>query len=408
MNLRSRLVPLTRPGPLEILLYIGAASSLTYAIVTAHERSIDLHLFYNEALALTSRDYTVHATLYPPYARILFLPLAAFSFDWLVYGWLVLQLGMMVGIFYLAIKLWGENWSARAVLFFCSYVCMWAPVRVELRNGQIASLILLILLGALLAASRDPIFAGVLLGIALCKYSLTYPFFLYSLWKRNWKTVAAALSIPLILSAVFLLMTGISPIAATAEYLKSTRDVYSTAVVSGSTEIKLLLMSFTANNQTAASVISVVLAIIGLAAIVMVIRRSKENEPEHLAVLALFALWTVYHRIYDVVLCIVPAAIMIRFYLRGTHRRFAIFWLCALAVLVADPPGVLADRFGFSVEALNSSLAGWLGLNIERIVVFTMFWSMIVLLWKDTRAAPKLAKVRSETAEPIGGTHSTL
>src|SRR5262249_43341795 len=113
--------------------------------------------------------------------------------------------------------------------------------------------------------------------------------------------------------------------------------------------------------------------------------RSPKSEHEHMAVLSLFALWTVYHRNYDAVICLVPASLMVRYLVYGTNKRLALFWLAAMILLVFDPPGLLVDRLGLDPEALARNVAGWVGLNLNRFLIFAMFWSLIALLWKRER-----------------------
>src|SRR5437016_2826309 len=118
------------------------------------------------------------------------------------------------------VKLWGSDWLTRTRLLLAAFFIAFAPFRVTLRNGQICLMVMALLLGALLARRRKKNFlAGALLGLSLCKYTLTFPFFLYFVWKREWKVVSTAILVPLALTEVFALRLGLSLFQVISQYL---------------------------------------------------------------------------------------------------------------------------------------------------------------------------------------------
>lgn len=134
------------------------------------------------ARAWVEGDYnkTLRLNAYPPPTVVVFSPLSLLSFDALKIVWLILTLGVTGLCIYLAIKLIGPEWPWQAKYFLLFLVVSWAPFRVTLRNGQITMLIVALLLGSLLAWRRNKrVLSGVLLGFALCKYTLSFPFLLY-------------------------------------------------------------------------------------------------------------------------------------------------------------------------------------------------------------------------------------
>jgi hypothetical protein len=87
-----------------------------------------------------------------------------------------------------------KGWPTKAKFYLVLLVLSLAPLRVTLRVGQMSLIITALLLGTVLAESRKKKYlAGVLLGVSLCKFTLSFPFFLYFLWKKDWKIVTAAI-----------------------------------------------------------------------------------------------------------------------------------------------------------------------------------------------------------------------
>jgi hypothetical protein len=276
-----------------------------------------------------------------------------------------------------------------------------------LRNGQIGLMVMTLLLGALLARKRNKNFlAGALLGLSLCKYTLTFPFFLYFFCKREWKVVSTAVLVPLALSEVFALRLGLSLFQVIGQYLSLASQILVSGLSgrTGTTEIKLMFLDLR-GNQTFAAIITLVFSIAALICMGIVFSRRPRWEMAHFAALALFSLWAVYHRTYDSVLCLLPAALMIDFLVKKRFVAFSRFWLAGLALLVVSLPGLLTDRFGLSAAAISSNLLLMLGVHVERLLVFGMFWSLMFLIWKandtDEVTESEPTHVSVETAAPL-------
>jgi hypothetical protein len=114
----------------------------------------------------------------------------------------------------------------------------------------------------------------------------------------------------------------------------------------------------------------------------IVFRREPRCEKAHLAVVAFFSLWYVYHRTYDSVSCILPAAFFIDLLVRKRFRVFAAICLSALGLLAVSIPGLLTERLHLQVASLSANPLGFLGLQIERILIFGLFWSLLIFLWR--------------------------
>jgi hypothetical protein len=373
---------------IEAFVYLLAAASLVYAVATAPSRAIDIGLFYDGAREWVDGTHAIGegaVPLYPPFTFPLLSPLALLSIDQAVILFILINLAVTALALLGAIRLWGEGWTVRMQMLFAAMLILWAPWRVMVRNGQISIIILALLLGALMARRNNrPFLAGALMGLTLAKYTMTFPFFLYFAWKKEWKLVLASVLFPVALTAVYALRMGKTIIEVTIEYLRFVTGVHSRSPGGwiGTTEIKPIFSSLTGGNEQAASLITIILILTAIVALFTVVARRPQNEDEHFAAMSLLALWAAYHRTYDSVLCIVPAAVLIGFHRRKIFPRFSLFWLGALGLFIINLPGLLADRLNFSETDLSNPV-GFVGLHIERLMVFAFFWSMLWAAGKE-------------------------
>lgn len=373
---------------IEAGFYSLAAASLIYAVTTAPGRAIDIGLFYDGARAWVDGTHQIGVgslRLYPPFTFPLLSPLALASFDHLVIVFILINLAATALAIHLAIKLWGANWSIRTQMLFAAMLIGWAPYRVTIRNGQISLIVVALLLSALVARRKNRHFlAGALVGLTLAKYSMTFPFFLYFAWKKEWKIILASILLPLALTEVYALRMGTTIIESTMDYVRFVAGVHSRSPGGwiGTTEIKPMISSLTGGNEQAASLITIILILAAIVSFFAVVARRPRREDAHFASMTLLAMWAAYHRTYDSVLCLVPAAVLIGFYRRKILARYSLFWLGALGLFVINLPGLLADRLNLSANDLSNPL-GFLGLHIERLMVFVFFWSLLWVVWKS-------------------------
>jgi Glycosyltransferase family 87 len=386
-SLQQKTTGLSRWTIPELALLSLALISLVYAVVTAPGKGIDLGFFQTGAREWVDGVFRIGEGVigvYTPFLLPLFSPIALLSFETLVVVWIVLNIAATMLSLHFVIKLWGKQWPIKTRLLLAAFFIALAPFRVTLRNGQIGLMVMALLLGALLARKRNKSFlAGALLGLSLCKYTLTFPFFLYFLWKREWKVVSTAILVPLALTEVFALRLGLSLFQVIVQYLGLASQILVSGLPgrTGTTEIRLLFLELS-GNQTFAVVISLVLSIAALICLGIVFARKPRWEMAHFAALALFSLWSVYHRTYDSVLCLLPAALMVDFLIHKRFITFSRFWLAGLGLLIISIPGVLVDGLKMSAGDPSGNPVLMLGLHIERLLVFGMFWSLLFVMWK--------------------------
>jgi len=377
-------------------LFALALASLAYAVVTAPRVGIDLRFFQTGAREWADGIFQIGAGVvgvYTPFLLPLLSPMALVPFDTLVVLWLALNIGSAVLSLHFVNKLWGEHWTLKTRLALAAFFIASAPFRVTLRNGQISVMVMALLLGALLARKRNGnLLAGALLGLSLCKYTLTLPFFFYFGCKREWKLISAAILVPLALTEVFAWRLGLSLFQVIRQQFPLASQILFSGLSgrTGTTEIKLLFLDLSGGNEWFAAILTLVLSTTALVAMAIIFSRNPRWERAHFAALALFSLWSVYHRTYDSVLCLIAAAMLIDFLIHKRFVAFSRFWLAALGLLVVSIPGLLVDRLKLDPGTYAGNPFFVLGLHIERILVFGMFWSVLFLMWKT-----------SDTGDPV-------
>jgi Glycosyltransferase family 87 len=385
--------PLSTFGTKEVLIGTVALLSTLYAVITATHNGIDLRSFQIEGRTWTSGIYQVGegpAGEYPPFTIVLFSLFSPMAFEHLRVLWLALNTLVGFTIPFLAVRWLGERWPIKTRFYLFAFFFCWAPFRVTLRNGQVSLIVTALVIVALLMEQRKKeSLAGLLLGLSLCKYSMTYPFVLYFLWKRQWRILGGAMVIPVALTLVFLLRLHKTFSDFVVEYTRSILKTHFAfhSPYSGSTEIKHLILGFTGGDESLAAWLASGLVVIALISMGLLFRKTPDFQPMHFAVLSLFALWSVYHRTYDSVLCVIPAAVFMDSIVRGRFVRFSRGGLLALGLLVLSIPGFLTVRLELNEKQLSGNILGFIGLHCERIMVFGMFSASLILLWKKARSA---------------------
>ena len=394
---------------LKFITLVLSLCSLLFGTITGLSRGIDLR-FFQEAGQRWLEGGPLKSHGYPPYSVVAFSPLSLVPFDELCVLWLILNLVATVVCLYLTFEIWGKEWPRDARFYLSAMLLCWAPFRTTLRNGQLSLLITALLLGAILAYKRKKkIQAGLFLGLSLIKYTLSLPFLLYWLWRRQWKSVAIALLVPSILTLIFELHprlvpthaainhdVGATPISihnasfqinsaqtkmprvtlvgnATADYFAAgiKHLLNNSSFLMGRTEIKTLICALV-GDAWLGSLITGILVLAALVGMMVVFRMGPSCENTHFALLALFSLWSVYHRAYDAVLCLMPAALFMDYIVTAKHPKMGKICLAGLALFIIAIPRIFSIGAGLDQETLSVPFLGSTGLRIERFFVDVM------------------------------------
>src|SRR5215216_422783 len=137
----------------------------------------------------------------PSNTPVMLLLLTPFSFfSWNVAKWLVLIVNLILMLItgWLVLRRipFAGVRLARLdeLLLFLVYFDL-SATRIAIENGQTTLLVFLLMMIAILYAERSWQIAGSALGIALSKYSLSLPIFLFFLYKRNFKVILLAIAV---------------------------------------------------------------------------------------------------------------------------------------------------------------------------------------------------------------------
>lgn len=388
---------------LDTIFLLFAILSLIYAIVTAPQNGIDFLTYYKGAREWIQGNYIDGAGslfTYPPFTIPLISPLAILSFERARILWLGINL-LATGVSIHLVLCCFKSWTTKVKFYLALLVLSLASFRVTLRVGQISLIVTALLLGTLLAQSRNrKCLAGVLLGISLCKFTLSFPFFLYFLWKKEWKILTAAILLMMLLTQLYALRLKLSLSKVVSDYVTVMSKLFitNTSAFIGSTEIRPLLNWLTGGDYFWSNILWVMLLTSSVIIMAFVFTRRPEAKQIHFAILSLFALWAVYHRTYDSVLYIIPIALLLEFLLHREHKTFGVVWLAATGLLVLSLPGLLTSRLGMSEETITQSIFILVAVHVERILTFGMFASLLFLLW---RAGPIRSQNRSSNYSTV-------
>ncbi|MAE29971.1 MAG: hypothetical protein CMJ87_13470 [Planctomycetes bacterium] len=183
--------------PLLALLLGASAVSLVAGVRNAVGSSLDLQP-YLEGARMWLRGVSPYDVdlptgfVYLPQAALLFAPLAALP-DPVARGvWAALNTLLWLGSLALLARIFARG-DRRLAWWMLAAAAGWACARVTLGNGQLGIFTVAALVAALAAGQRGRhLLAGVALGLALTKWSLSLPFVVYFAARGRWSTLALA------------------------------------------------------------------------------------------------------------------------------------------------------------------------------------------------------------------------
>lgn len=256
--------------------------------------------------------------------------------------------------------------------------------RTTLSIGQTGVLVLALMGGAWVLAERRPTLAGVLLGLALSKYSLAVAAAGYLLLERRWRTLMVAL---LVQGAAFLalaLWVGQSPLVLAAEYLAMlpmvgrVEGIQLTALLPDLPWMALAVaVGLTALVFGALGLWQVRLPRAGLPP-----QEVRLAELQALAALSLWALLVAYHRAYDVVLAwLAAAALAFGLAMGGTWRLHRALRALLGAFLAGFTLLLLAPAGGLTRGLLPEAMAGlWTARYLQAVTVSLALALLVMLI----------------------------
>ncbi len=207
---------------------------------------------------------------------------------------------------------WGKWITAVFILVFVGLT----STRYAGSSGQVTFLVLLLALGSIYFSKSRPFTAGILLGIALSKYSLSIGFFLYLLiFERNYRTTFTALAVQTLGLLGLSLMSGTGMVEIVRGYF---------FMLVHHSQLEGIHLASLIPSKPWELHIAILLTLVVTIPLLIWYKRNKEHiinkqlSPTHrqhlLTALSLWALLVGYHRAYDVVLYILFISLGLQLY----------------------------------------------------------------------------------------------
>lgn len=245
-------------------------------------------------------------------AMLMFLsPLAILSWGHAKWLFMVINFVLMLGIGWLVLRrvsFAGIRLTSREELFIALAYFDLSATRIAIENGQTTLLVFLLMIIAIIESERNWQVAGISLGLALSKYSLSLPIFLFFIYKKNYKALLLAISIQIV---GVLLLSGItkqSPVTVVYENIILFLRLFDQPGVHLSRWFEFL----SADHFVAEIPVLVMTALVFILLLSWTRRHAKtisSNSQEILDfhILTILLIWTMlvaYHRLYDTVVLI--------------------------------------------------------------------------------------------------------
>lgn len=336
--------------------------------------------------------------IYLPVTLPMFVPVAVLPWPAARISWAIANTAG------LAVIVLGLLWLAGVPI--CSNRSIWlmvlamamTPVHTAIGLGQvsIASVMLLVLAFAAERAGRSW-WAGLLYGLATAiKVQIGLPFVAWALWRRQWAAGAGAAIVLAMLTGVALARMQVAQVDWAQSRRVNVEQTMSSGGYNDATRsspgryslinLQYLIHDFTDNRGVANGLTLAVVGGLGL----LMLWRVRECKPEHellaLATVAMLTLLVSYHRTYDAVLMLIPAAWALGELGAGSagrpgaRLRWAVLACCASFMF---PGQVLFQYLGE-----KGSVPGWVAQSTlwQATVMSQHVWAILIcaglLVWR--------------------------
>jgi hypothetical protein len=258
---------------------------------------------------------------------LLLTPFAWFSWPTAKTIWLIINIVLALLLPWLTFRSLPEaenlTWTDKLLTSLIFYAM--TSTRRALDTGQTTLLIVSLMVGALLLARKNWAVAGILLGIAMSKYSVTLPLFLFFLYQRQFRLIVTSLVVQLAALLSIAVMTSTSPLLIVDSYLRLfLQHLNGKGIHMG---------QFLPSGSPWRLIVPIMGTLLLLGWVVQVLRRKqgktsnfiKKSDDSFyawhiLTILSLWALLVAYHRLYDV------ALILFFLVLMATGLRWSTAW----------------------------------------------------------------------------------
>jgi hypothetical protein len=237
-------------------------------------------------------------------------PLSFFSWWTAKWSFLIFNVILMLITGWLAIRhipFGGVKLPRIQKLFIFLVYFDFSATRIAIENGQTTLLVFLLMMIAIIFSKRAWYISGLALGLALSKYSLSIPVFLFFLYQKNFKTLLLAVSVQLAGIAGMAALSGATPDRIVEENIRLFFRLFDQPGVHLSRWFE-----FISSNHLMTLIPSLLMtALIFIPMIIWLQRTSRgmveQEEIRDFHVLTVLFIWTIlvaYHRLYDTLILI--------------------------------------------------------------------------------------------------------
>jgi hypothetical protein len=182
-----------------------------------------------------------------------------------------------------------------------------SATRIAIENGQTTLLVFLLMMIALIFSKRAWYVAGLALGLALSKYSLSIPVFLFFLYQKNVKVLALAVAVQLAGVIGIAALSGGTPVKVIYENIMLLFRLFDQPGVHLSRWFE-----FISDNHYVSIIPSLVMTALVFIPVLLWLKRTPRGTVEQeqirdFHILTVLFIWTIlvaYHRLYDTLILI--------------------------------------------------------------------------------------------------------
>ena len=229
-----------------------------------------------------------------------------------------------------------------------------SATRVAVENGQTSLLIFFLMLVALLYAGRSWQVAGLSLGVALSKYSLSLPMFLFFLYKKNFKVLLLGIATQILGILGLAAISRNSPLTIVSENIQLFLIIFRQPGISLSRWFEFL-----SENLFVSVIAALLITLLVFLPVFFWLRRRRSMTPDiesviDFHVLTILFIWTMlvaYHRLYDTLILIVFVVLVFKGLARPeiwklTEKgRAALLTFMAILSIIFILPARIVDIF---------------------------------------------------------------
>ena len=158
-------------------------------------------------------DRKMHQPTHPPVMALIGMPLALFPYTWAVCLWFIIEILLVFVSCHLLLRPWHERLPLISSITVSLALFAWDPFSNELINGQLNSILLLLLTCSWLQFKKGKnTKGGIFLGLAIAIKLLSWPLTIFLLIRRNWHGFLATGLTATVVNTIAIALIGPEPV----------------------------------------------------------------------------------------------------------------------------------------------------------------------------------------------------